>query len=261
MKSTNRVIPIGLAIFGLLVAFWLVLLAPKRAELSGLATEVSELETSVADAEQRAALAEQAKTDYTQNYHRLVVLGKAVPTDDDAASLLVQTSTLAERAGIHLKKLDLAEGGEVAPPPPAAETTTDPPAEGSEAPASASPAAAPATEASAATLPIGATVGSAGLPVLPYDLSFEGDFFDIADFMARLDAQVQEPGKGGVDGRLMTVDGFALTGDDKKGFPYLDANLHVTTFVTPADQGLTAGATEAAPPVGTVAEPVPVSAP
>lgn len=260
MKSKNRVIPIGLAIVGLLVAFWFVLLAPKRAELSGLATEVSELETSVADAEQRAALAEQAKTAYTENYHRLVVLGKAVPTDDDAASLLVQTAALAEQAGIHLKKLDLAEGGEVAPPP-AALTTADAPAEGGVAPESVSPAAAPATEASAATLPIGATVGSAGLPVLPYDLSFEGDFFDIADFMARLDAQVQEPGKGGVDGRLMTVDGFALTGDDKKGFPYLDANLHVTTFVTPADQGLTAGATEAAPPVAPVAEPVPVSTP
>jgi len=260
MRSRDRVILIGLAVVGLMVAFWFALLAPKRTELSELSTDVSELETSVADAEQRAVLAEQAKTDFTENYHRLVVLGKAVPGDDDAASLLVQTSTLAELAGIQFKKLDLTEGGGEAPAPAAAETTADPPPDGGVAPESVSPVAAPATEASAATLPIGATVGSAGLPVMPYDLSFEGDFFEIADFMARLDAQVRARGKGGVDGRLMTVDGFALTGDDKKGFPYLDANLHVTTFVTPPGQGLTAGATEAAPPAAS-AEPVPVSTP
>lgn len=261
MKSKDRNILIGLAVAGLLVAFWVVMLSPKRAELSELATEVSELEVSVADAEQRAVLAEQAKTTYSENYHRLVVLGKAVPENDDAASLLVQTAALAEQAGIHFKKLDLVEGGGELPAPVAAETTADPPAEGGVAPPAATPTTAPATEASAATLPIGATVGSAGLPVMPYDLSFEGDFFDIADFMARLDAQVQVPGKGPVNGRLITVDGFALTGDDNKGFPYLDASLHVTTFVTPPDQGLTAGATEVAPPAAISTEPVPVSTP
>ena len=60
-------------------------------------------------------------------------------------------------------------------------------------------------------LPLGAAVGSAGLPTMPYDLTFTGDFFDIADFMAGLDAMVKVDGKGiGVDGRLLTIDGFSL---------------------------------------------------
>ena len=75
-----------------------------------------------------------------------------------------------------------------------------------------------------------------------------GDFFQIADFIASLDSLVDVDADGpGVDGRLITVDGFALTPDPDKGFPRLNADLHVTTFVTPADQGGTAGATEAAP--------------
>ena len=106
------------------------------------------------------------------------------------------------------------------------------------------PAPAPvATEAAAASLPIGATVGPAGLPVMPYELQFQGDFFQIADFVAGLDKGVSAGKKGevSVDGRLMTVDGFSLTRDLQKGFPSLLANFAVTTYVTPTEEGLTAG--------------------
>jgi len=50
-----------------------------------------------------------------------------------------------------------------------------------------------------------------------------------------------------VDGRLMTVDGFSLTGDPDRGFPHLVASFAVTTYLTPATEGLTAGGTSAAP--------------
>ncbi|MGH2951055.1 MAG: hypothetical protein ACRDKX_03320, partial [Solirubrobacterales bacterium] len=122
-------------------------------------------------------------------------------------------------------------------------------------------AGAPATEAAAAVLPIGSTVGPAGLPVMPYDLDFRGSFFDIADFMAGLDGLVRLKGDGvGVDGRLLTVDGFTLSGDQRTGFPFLEADLHVTTYVAPADQGLTAGATPQAPATATTpATPTPAS--
>jgi hypothetical protein len=180
-----------------------------------------------------------------------VVLGKAVPGEADSSSLLVETDGLAAQAGIDFRTLSLAEGAATEPAPPAAETTADAPAEGqAEAPDSgtAAPPPAPATEAAAAGLPIGATVGAGGLPVMPYDLNFRGDFFDIADFLAGLDSLVDvDAGGPGVDGRLVTVDGFALTADPEKGFPRLSADLRVKTYVSPADQGATAGATPAAP--------------
>ena len=259
MKSSDRTILLVVVAVGLVAAFWFFLLSPKRAELSELDQEVAALEESVAEQEQLAVTAEQAKADYRRNYQRLIVLGKAVPSDDDAASLVVQTSSLAREAEIDFRSLTLAEGGGDAPPAPAAtETTTD----GAESESTTTPTAAPATEASAATLPIGATVGPAGLPVMPYDVKFHGDFFEIADFLASLDNMI-DPGvtNPGIDGRLVTVDGFALTPDPDKGFPHLAADLHVTTYVAPADQGLTGGASPTAPPAAIPAEPVPVASP
>jgi hypothetical protein len=43
------------------------------------------------------------------------------------------------------------------------------------------------------------------------------------------------------------VDGFTLAADPVKGFPALTASLAVTTYLTPATQGLTAGATPTGP--------------
>lgn len=258
MKSNDRTILVGLALVGLLAAFWFLFLGPKRAEVADLDKQIVELETSVAAQEQLAASAEQAREGYDDAYQRLVVFGKAVPTGADAPSLIEQTSTLAKRTGIDFRAIVLGEGGGVAPPAPpvVAETPAEGAPAGDEAPA---PAAAPAaaTEASAASLPIGATIGSAGLPVMPYDLSFSGDFFEVADFMAGLDSLVR-PAAGrrsanqnvdaiGVDGRLLTVNGFTLKPEVEGSDQVLSVEMNVTSYVAPADQGLTGGATPAAP--------------
>ena len=253
MKATDRTILLGLLVLALLAAFWFLLAAPKRERLSQLDDDVATLQEEVAAQDQLLATAEQAKDSFRSDYHRLVVLGKAVPSDDDAASLIDQTDTLAARSEIEFRGLVLtpdAGGAASAPTAPAAETTADPetPAAETATEVAGTTAAAPPTEASAASLPIGAVVGTAGLPVMPYDLDFRGDFFQIADFIGRLDGMVRTGTKGiGVDGRLLTVDGFALAGDKADGFPLLEATLHVTSYVAPADQGTTAGATPTAP--------------
>jgi hypothetical protein len=271
MKSSDRTVIIVIGIIGALAAIWMLVISPKRSEVSDLDDQITALEASVAEQEQLVTFAEQAKDGYEQDYHQLVVLGKAVPADDDTSSLLTQTQTLADRASIDFRSIAIAAGGPAgavgtqeapATPAPAPAPGTATPAAGSspsgEAPATtettvdpgtgAPGTSAPATEAAVATLPIGATTGPAGLPVMPYDISFRGDFFQIADFFAELDSMVRLDSKGiGVDGRLLTIDGFSLAGDQARGFPYLQGNLHVTTFVAPADQGVTAGATAAAP--------------
>jgi pyruvate dehydrogenase E2 component (dihydrolipoamide acetyltransferase) len=195
-----------------------------------------------------------------------VQLGKAVPQDDDTSSLFAQLSGISARAGVDFRSLELIQsgGGEAAAPPTPAPPPPQPPAgtEGEPAPASAAPAGtpAPATETSAATLPIGATVGPAGLPVMPYKLQFQGDFYRVADFIHGLDQRVgTDGGAVSVYGRLMTVDGFALTRDPENDFPSLLATFAVTTYVTPAAQGLTGGATPAGPAPAT-GTPAPVSA-
>jgi Tfp pilus assembly protein PilO len=269
MKATDRTVIAGLAIAGLLAAFWFMVLSPKREEAAKLQDDVTKLETSVSQQEQLAAAAELAQDDFDINYRRLVVLGKAAPEEEDTSSLFVQLEEISKRSHVDLRAIALSEdagGADATTAPAAAQTTADgaQPADGdagAAAPVATDPAA-PATEAVAAALPIGATVGPAGLPVMPYKLSLNGTFFELADFLAGLDALVQSrDGAPAVQGRLMTIDGFTLGPDESKPLPALSASLVVTTYVTPADQGLTAGATPGGPPaeVPTAATPTPAS--
>ena len=280
---------IGLALAGIaaVVAFWLLAVAPKRHEASDLKDDVDQLQTQLDEAQQTAAAGQQARTSFPVDYHNLVVLGKAVPADGDQASLLVQLQRLANRSGVGFQSIDLADATSSASatsssPPPAssgstesASPTSSTSSTSSESSSSSPPAdsgastaePAQATEATAATLPIGAAIGPAGLPVMRYKLTFSGGFFQIADFMKRLNRLVR-PGHGTVDvsGRLVTVDAFTLApaAAESQGLslePTLTAALSVTTYLTPADQGLTAGAAPSGPapsspaPDGTTATP------
>ena len=95
MTSTNRLIVAMLALAALAVAFWMLALGPKRQEASDLGAKVEELKASLAQHEQEAAVALAARESFPADYQQLVVLGKAVPGDDDTASLLVQLNRIA----------------------------------------------------------------------------------------------------------------------------------------------------------------------
>ncbi len=249
MKSTDRMILMGVAGLALVAAFWFLILAPKRQEASDLEDQVAALSIEVTTAEQAAAAGEAAKSDFDDNYRDLVSLGKAVPTDADTPSLLTQLQSLSTKAGVNFRSISL--GGSttgVAAAPAAAAPATPAPSTGTTTTTTTTTAT--ATEASAALLPIGATVGPAGLPVMPYQMTFDGGFFEIADFFGSIDGMVSANGeKTTVDGRLMTIDGFDFS-PGPNGLPDLTADVTTTTYLTPADQGITAGATPAGPAAG-----------
>jgi len=220
-SSTNAIVAAILAVAALAVAFWLLALGPKRDEASKLGRQAKELKTSLAGHQSEIATALAARKAFPVDYQKLVVLGKAVPRDSETASLLVQVSRISKRAGVKFNTLTLeAGGGEGA---------------ASAAPSSgAGGAPVSATEAAASLLPLGATIGPAGLAAMPYTLTFEGSFFQIADFIEGLDGLVRtNKEKVKVDGRLVTLDGFSLTGDPNVGFPKLEATFSVTTYLTP----------------------------
>jgi Tfp pilus assembly protein PilO len=237
MNPTNRLILAIAAIVVLAVAFWMLLLSPKRDEAKKLGVQVEQVESSLAQHEAEIAAGEEAREEFPEEYQRLVVLGKAVPADDDLASLLVQLNRIAGHAEGSFRdiKLSSSGGGEEAPPPPAAGTEP------------ASP-----TEVAASLLPLGASVGPAGLAVMPYEVTFDGNFFDVADFIAGIDSLVKTDEEGVVvDGRLLTVDEFVLEADEEKGFPALAASFSLTSYLTPPSEGVTGGATAETPPTTT----------
>ena len=173
MSSTNRTILIVLPLLALVAAFWLLVLGPKREEATELENKAAGLSLQVEQQELAARAAEAARQDFPRAYRRLVVLGKATPSDDDTASLLVQFDEIAADSGVKFLSLDSNGDAGGAPPPPAPADPQTPAdaAESSEQQVanaeSAAPPAAPAaaTEESAAGLPIGASIGPAGLPV------------------------------------------------------------------------------------------------
>ncbi len=142
--------------------------------------------------------------------------------------------------------------------PPASGST--PPSSGSTPPASggatpASTSGAPAPAAAAAVLPPGATVGSAGLPTLPFSFTFTGSFFNLTDFLRKLDRYVLPKGSGiDVNGRLLTVDGIALS-VGPEGFPTIKASVAATAYLVPEEQGTAGGATPQGPAGGQTASP------
>lgn len=235
MTKTNRMIVAMVIVAVLGAAFWILALSPKREEVKKLDKQVESLQVSLDQHRAEIAEALEARDEFPERYEQLVVLGKAVPGDDDTASLLVQLNRIAGKTGVQFSAFTLnSEGGEAAPPPAAA------PEGSSEAPAS-------PTEVAASLLPLGASIGPAGLAVMPYSLTFSGDFFKLADFIKGLDSLVKTTNEQvSVNGRLITINGFSL-GAGPKGFPALTATFEITTYLTPPSQGVTAGASPTGP--------------
>jgi Tfp pilus assembly protein PilO len=237
MSSTNRVIVAMLAVAALAIAFWVLLLSPKRSEVTKLDGEVATQEEFLALHRSEVQKGLAAERDFPAEYQQLVVLGKAAPADSETASLLVQMNGIAEHAGVRFQTFNLvpAEGAVEAPveaAAPEAETGSYP-----------SP-----TEVAASTLPLGASIGPAGLAVMPYTLEFKGNFFQLADFINGLDSQVKtNNAEVDVTGRLITINSFHLAGDSNVGFPKLEATFSVTTYLVPPAQGVTAGASPTSP--------------
>lgn len=227
LSSSNRTIVAVAVLAVLAIAFWMLVISPKREEASKLDVQAQQLKTSLAQHEAEVAEGEAAKEEFSTAYQHLVVVGKAVPGGDETASLLVQMSHISDRAkGKFLNiKLSSSGGGEEAAP-----------ASGSgEAPAS-------PTEVAASLLPLGATVGPAGLAVMPYEVTFDGNFFKIANFIKGIDSLVDtKKSQVMVDGRLVTINGFALAPAPGKGFPDLQASFALTTYVTPPGEDAAAG--------------------
>jgi Tfp pilus assembly protein PilO len=248
MKSSARPIIAILLVAAAAIAFWTLALSPKRDEADKLDAQIETLNASVASAQSELAAATAARRTFPAAYGQLVELGQAVPATDETPSLLVELEQLAAKSGVSFETITLEGGGGSAEAP---EVATPPTAGSSTSLGTAAAEVVPATEVEASLLPLGASIGSASLAVMPYSLSFSGSFFGIAKFIGKVDDLVESSGaKITVGGRLMTINGFSLssaTETEAGRGDRLQASFSVTTYLTPPGQGITAGATPTAP--------------
>jgi type II secretory pathway pseudopilin PulG len=235
VTARDRIVLTVLGLVAVMAAFWFMAISPKRKDATDLSAQISQAQARLDTAQQSATSAQAAKARYRSDYATVARLGKAVPVDDEMPSLVYQLEQTAKANHVQFNSIKLTSNGSVAAASPAT--------------ASASASASSSTPGStvSAALPPGATVGAAGFPTMPFAFNFTGSFFNMQRFVKALDGFTSVDGKSiNVKGRLLTVDGVALQAGPK-GFPQVQASVVATSYLLPADEGLTAGATVSAP--------------
>jgi hypothetical protein len=237
MTTRDRGVVLVVLLAATLAGFWFLLLSPKRAEVHALTAKIAAERQRVTDAQTGIAAGEAARRAYARNYATVARLGQAVPADDSLPSLIYQLDAAAQSSRVDFRSAKLKPGTGAssvsAPAPPASPSTP--------------------AQAATATLPPGASVGPAGFPTMPFDLTFDGSFFHMADFFGRLERFVGAHGRHvRVGGRLLTIDGFALTAS-RDGFPRVKASVTATAYLVSPAEGATGGASPSGPttPAGT----------
>jgi hypothetical protein len=277
VTSRDRLVVLVVGAVVLLAGFWFLLLSPKRHDAQSLSAKIGEAQQRLDKARQATAAASAARARYDADYAAVAKLGKAVPADDDVASLVYQLDHASRGAHIDFRSIKLESNGSSTPAvaTPAAQaaavgqaagasstsSSSTPPASGSSSTTSSSttsgsttpPATGvPATQSAAAGLPPGSTVGSAGFPTMPFSFVFDGSFFDMEHFFEGVQgfASIGDGDNLSVHGRLLTVDSFSLSAS-RFGFPKVKAEINATAYLVPDAEGSTGGATPQGPAAAT----------
>ncbi|RKQ86938.1 Tfp pilus assembly protein PilO [Solirubrobacter pauli] len=193
--------------------YWKLALAPKRAEAADLQERVAVAEAELAQQQALVNTYRGAQKDYKANYETVVRLGKAVPTDDDTRSLLVQLDTSAKRAGAGFDAINVNGGGAAA-------------------------------DDGTATATAPGAISAGAFSAMPFSFGFTGTFASLADFFARLERFVSLKGDAiKVNGRLIRVESLTLA-PAEDGWPGMQASVGASAYIVPeaTDPGA-AGAT------------------
>jgi Tfp pilus assembly protein PilO len=196
--------------------YWKLALAPKRAEAADLAKQVATAQAQLAQQQSLLATYKGTQAQYNANYAEVVRLGKAVPSDDDARSLVVQLDAAAKRSGTDFDNIDVSASGVTAGAGATATSTSVPPG----------------------------AVSAGSYSAMPLSLAFSGDFATLENFLGRVQRFVTlKGGKTLVNGRLMRVESISLQpGPD--GWPNMAVQIGADTYIVPDGQAAAAPSTQ-----------------
>ena len=233
MSGRDRVIGMVIAVLVVIAAGWVLLVSPERKKADKLNGEVSTAQSAVSTAEGELTSAQAARSKYADAYAAVVHLGKAVPPAQEVASLMYQMASVTTDKHIGFESIQSGSGASAS----SAGTTT--------------PAAA-----------------LAGFTTMPFTFEFSGDYFDLEHLFSGLTGFANHEVSGGlqIDGRLLTIQSVKLAGSATpasqsggKAISKLSGSVTASAYVLPAETGLTAGATPAAPAGATPATTAPSS--
>ncbi|MGH2907429.1 MAG: hypothetical protein ACRDKI_11780, partial [Solirubrobacterales bacterium] len=119
-----------LAIFAAVVflgGYWFLVLGKKRAAVTDAEQAKASAQQQLDAAKASETQGQTAKKTYPVKYSRVLRMGKAIPVDDDLASLLVQVNDISADAGVNFTNLAITDGAAAtsAPGGPTGQTTCD----------------------------------------------------------------------------------------------------------------------------------------
>jgi Tfp pilus assembly protein PilO len=218
VSRTYRILIVAVVAVLAVGGYWKVLLAPKRAEAAELETKVATQQAQLAQTQSLIATYKGARDAYEINYATVVRLGKAIPTDDDTRSLVVQLDSAAKRSGVDFDTININGSG---------------------------------SSPDGTTVAPGA-INAGSFSAMPFTFSFTGDFSTLGNFFSRLERFVSlKREEIAVSGRLLRVETISLQpGPD--GWPGLTAQVGASSYIVPESEAATAtppasAATTAAP--------------
>lgn len=220
MTRTNRILIAIVAIAAAASAYYFLVLTPKREQVAKLDTDIAAKQTQLAQAKQTLVGYEKARAGYKANYTTLVRLGKAVPSDDDIRSLMVQLQNAAVGTGVDFEKIELASGfaGGTGSAPTTTSTT--------------------ATSGELAPAPGSVPVAGGALSAMPFSFTFNGSYFDLSTFLARLEHFVSDHNeKLNATGRLLRLESVGIA-PGPAGFPTMQAQIGAAIYVVPPVEGV-----------------------
>lgn len=239
LSARDRKILIVVGLVAIPLAYWLLLLSPKRAEQSKLQNQLTQARSAEQSAAQNLASLNAAKRSFANDYATVIRLGKSIPASLDMASLLFQLDAAAGGNGIVFSNVT---SGARSSQPGAASTPS-------------STAGATSTAASASsTTSVASNSGVQGLDSVPITFEFDGSFFDLASFFHQIKRFVQlQNNQLVVSGRLITINNLEFKLPTNSGpqtnpsMPRLTATVGATVYLAPKSQGVAAGATPSGP--------------
>jgi Tfp pilus assembly protein PilO len=276
LTERDRRILLILAPIVVLLAYWFLILSPKRSDLTAARDAQHQAEQARDQTVAQAAKLEHARATFAADYAAVVRLGKAIPDNVDSPSLLVQLDRAAKGTHIDFNSITFgARGPAVAPAVPTSQGPAQPngnaaaggaPAQtgagravenagntvtqANQASSAANAGTSTTTTATTTTGTAPASTTTPALETVPLTFNFTGTYFDLADFFHRLKRFVYVANNQiFVRGRLLTIDTltFAPSAAGTAPTGNLTATVGASVYLSPKAQGVTAGATPAGP--------------
>ena len=219
MTRRDRLVLMGVVVFAIVGAAWLMVVSPQRKKAKEAAAEVASAQSKLSSARSQLGTARGAQAKYEASYARIVSLGKAVPSSQEVPSLIYELAQASKQKNVEFASIS--------------STSSKPVASSSSSSSSSKSASSPAGSPSG-TPPAAA----AGFQQMPFTFVFNGSYSGLEHMLHQLSGFATRRTSGAlkINGRLLTIQTVNLAPVALQGgSSQLSATVTATAYSLPPE--------------------------